>query len=108
MLLRNLLENAVKYAPPHSALKVEICRETGGAQLRVWNACELPDDTDLSGWFEPFFRPDESRDSQTGGNGLGLSIVAALARANGWKVELNSMEGGVEARVWFPLYISSG
>ena len=108
MLLRNLLENAVKYAAPNSALKVEICRETGGAQLRVWNACELPDDTDLSGWFEPFYRPDESRDSQTGGNGLGLSIVAALARANGWKVELNSMEGGVEARVWFPLYISSG
>ena len=108
ILLRNLLENAVKYAPPHSVLKVEIRREIGGAQLRVWNACELPDETNLGGWFEPFFRPDESRDSQTGGNGLGLSIVAALARANSWKVELNSMEGGVEARVWFPLYISSG
>ena len=102
MLLRNLLENAVKYACPASALQVEICADSGGAHLRIWNACEVPDDSELWNWFEPFYRPDESRDSQTGGNGLGLSIVAALARANGWKVELNRHAGGVEARVGFP------
>ena len=101
ILLRNLLENAVKYATPGSVLQVEIRRETEGARLRIWNACALPDDTDLAVWFEPFYRPDESRDSQTGGNGLGLSIVAALARANGWKVELHSQSGGVAASVWF-------
>ena len=102
MLLRNLLENAAKYAAPHSVLRLEIHAQKDGAQLRVWNACSLPDGADLSGWFEPFFRPDESRDSQTGGNGLGLSIVAALARANNWKVELQREDGGVLASVWFP------
>ena len=101
MLLRNLLENAVKYATPDSVLKVEICRKAEGARLQFWNACELPNEADLTGWFEPFYRPDESRDSQTGGNGLGLSIVAALARANGWKVELQRQNGGVLASVWF-------
>ena len=102
MLLRNLLENAVKYATPGSALRLEICAQQNGAQLCVWNACDLSAGTDLSGWFEPFFRPDESRNSQTGGNGLGLSIVAALARANGWKVELQALNEGVIARVQFP------
>ncbi len=103
MLLRNLLENAVKYATPDSVLRLEIHAQENGAQLRVWNACQLPEDTDLSGWFEPFYRPDESRNSQTGGNGLGLSIVAALTRANGWKVELQAHDAGVTAQVWFPL-----
>ena len=103
MLLRNLLENAVKYATPDSVLRLETDAGKDGAQLRVWNACELPAGADLSGWFEPFYRPDESRNSQTGGNGLGLSIVAALARANGWKVELQAHDAGVTAQVWFPL-----
>ena len=101
ILLRNLLENAVKYATPNSVLRLEMHAHQNGAQLRLWNACALPAGADLSDWFEPFYRPDEARNSQTGGNGLGLSIVAALARANGWKVELSQKTGGVEASVWF-------
>ena len=101
ILLRNLLENAVKYATPGTRLEVGICAHKDGAELRIWNACDVLGGADLSSWFEPFYRPDESRDSQTGGNGLGLSIVAALARANGWKVELCAQKGGVVASVWF-------
>lgn len=101
MLLRNLLENAVKYARPGSTLKLETRAPAEGVQLCLWNACELPDQTDLTSWFEPFFRPDEAHNSQTGGNGLGLSIVAALARANGWKVELKAHDAGVMAQIWF-------
>lgn len=102
MLLRNLMENAVKYAAPDSTIRVELCARENGAQLRIWNACDVPTNADLSSWFEPFFRPDEARNSQTGGNGLGLSIAAALARSNGWKVELGSHGDGVLAQVWFP------
>ena len=101
ILLRNLLENAIKYASPGAALKLETGEQNGRAFLRVWNACSLPANTDLADWFEPFYRPDASRSSQTGGNGLGLSIVAALARANGWQVELTQSHGGVMAQVWF-------
>ncbi len=105
ILLRNLIENAAKYATPATAIRIETCAGENGAHLRIWNACELPADTDYAGWFEPFFRPDEARNSYSGGNGLGLSIVAALARANGWEIELTShvsgAQSGVIARVWF-------
>lgn len=108
ILLRNLLENAVKYAAPSSSLQVGLESDVNGAHFQVWNRCDLAADADLSAWFEPFFRPDASRNSQTGGNGLGLSIVAALARANGWKVELQAHQNGVRARVWLASTTASG
>ena len=102
ILLRNLLENAVKYATPGTALRVGLSAAPDGAQLHIENDSNVPPGTDPRDWFEPFFRLDAARGSSTGGNGLGLSIVAALARANGWKVELQTQKGGVLARVWLP------
>ena len=101
ILLRNLVENAVKYATPGGALEIAICRVASDARLQIWNACELPADAQIENWFEPFYRPDAARNSQSGGNGLGLSIVAALGRANNWPVELQQRDGGVEASVTF-------
>ena len=100
VLARNLLENAIKYAAPNSTLRVETLFGAGGGTLQIWNACAAPAQN-IENWFEPFYRPDDSRDSETGGNGLGLSIVAALARANGWDVKLCEHDGGILARVWF-------
>lgn len=97
MLLRNLMENAVKYAPAHGCVRINLHKTASGARFTVWNAANLPEESDLSLWFEPFFRPDESRNSQSGGNGLGLSVVAALATANGWQVTLDAIDGGVRA-----------
>jgi len=103
ILLRNLLENAVKYATKNSAIQVKIESDETGTHFQVWNACETSIDAHIENWFEPFYRPDASRNSQTGGNGLGLSIVAALARTNGWLIEIKSRDSGIEASVHFPL-----
>jgi signal transduction histidine kinase len=102
ILLRNLLENAVKYAVAESALKVKVWESESAVRATIWNACPLPADTDPSSWFEPFYRPDGSRNSQTGGNGLGLAICAAIARANGWDLRLALEDGGVLATVCIP------
>lgn len=103
ILLRNLLENAVKYAPTNTALNVGLKVQAVPSEVvfTVWNACELPVGSELETWFEPFFRPDASRNSQTGGNGLGLSICRAICDANSWKVVLEKQNGGVLATVRF-------
>ena len=58
--------------------------------------------------FEPFFRLEPSRSRDTGGIGLGLSVVRSIARAHGGDVVLaNRMEGGASARVMLPLASAS-
>jgi signal transduction histidine kinase len=53
--------------------------------------------------FEAFYRPDVSRNSKTGGNGLGLAICKAVASANGWTIGLTPREGSVVAEATFPV-----
>ncbi|MDF2444692.1 MAG: hypothetical protein JWR01_2895 [Subtercola sp.] len=102
ILLRNLMENAAKYATPGTSLLVRLAPTIEGAHLHIENTAPIEEGTDLRQWFEPFFRMDSSRSSLTGGNGLGLAIVAALARANGWTVELNAEGGRVLTDLWLP------
>jgi len=44
--------------------------------------------------FEPFYRSDPSRDRTTGGAGLGLAIVAAIAEAHGGRIDVDPTPGG--------------
>ena len=54
--------------------------------------------------FERFFRADPSRSRASGGSGLGLSIVAAIAEAHGGSVEVESPPaGGAVFRILLPL-----
>jgi signal transduction histidine kinase len=103
MLLRNLMENAIKYGTRKSEIRVTLKVMPGTAIFRVWNACDLDPRADLDAWFEAFFRPDASRSSQTGGNGLGLAICRSVCAANNWKIKLAARDGGVLATVEFPL-----
>lgn len=84
MLLRNLLENAVKYAASGGLVRLSWASST----WTVWNECAPIEGWDASKYFEPFFRPDASRHSSTGGNGLGLAICKALCQSNGWQITL--------------------
>ncbi|MDX1932348.1 MAG: HAMP domain-containing sensor histidine kinase [Capsulimonadales bacterium] len=101
VLVRNLLENAVRYATSGGQVDVSLKWEDGQPCLRVRNDAQLPDNLDLDRLFTPFFRADASRNSATGGNGLGLSICQALARANGWHFALERDRGGFCAIVRF-------
>ncbi len=98
MLARNLLENAVKYAPASSEIKVEL--QTASPQLQVWNAVENANENEpIEKWLQPFYRPDAARHSQTGGNGLGLAICQAICEANAWQLELSHVDNGVQVAV---------
>jgi signal transduction histidine kinase len=99
MLFRNLIENAVKYATEDGQVKIRFHREVDSSHFSVWNSADLPANLDVDKLFEPFFRLDNARQSQTGGNGLGMALVASLCRANGWNVQLKNVDQGLLVRV---------
>jgi signal transduction histidine kinase len=98
--LNNLIENALKYggsAEVHLAAQkagIEICIDDKGPGI--------PEDK-LTDVFTPFFRLDESRSSNTGGTGLGLSVALTIAHAHGGELSLiNRQSGGLRARLVLP------
>ncbi len=100
-LIANLVNNAVKFG---SAARGRVFQE--GAMAVV----EVDDDgpgmavSDMELAFEPFRRLEGSRSRDTGGIGLGLAVVRAIARAHGGDVTLhNRAGGGLRARVLLPL-----
>ena len=91
--LTNLLDNAVKYSDPGSAVDVE--GRDGGRWVDVVvrdRGIGIPA-RDCDRIFERFYRVDRARSRQTGGTGLGLSIVRHVAENHGGEVLVESREG---------------
>ena len=82
-VLRNLLENAMKYSLADSrSVRVTISRSDRSADVRVADdGVGIPSE-DVERIFEPFFRVDRSRSKESGGYGLGLSICKRVMEAH--------------------------
>ncbi len=93
-VLRNLLDNAVKYSLPDSK-PIEIAVLDQGAHVVVRVRDDGPGipEADLPAIFEPFFRVDRSRAKATGGYGLGLSICRRIAEAHGGSIRVENNPG---------------
>lgn len=103
-LVRNLVDNAVKYTPKGGSVAVQVTVENGQATLRVIDTGVGLEPEELQRVFDRFYRADHSRSRQTGGTGLGLAIVRSLTEDAGGTVELLSRPGeGTEAVVRLPL-----
>jgi signal transduction histidine kinase len=81
--LDNLLDNAQKYSPPDSAIRLRAGRSRIGVVVDVIDSGEGISAEDLSRLFTPFFRGDKSRTRGTGGVGLGLSLARRIVEAHG-------------------------
>ena len=102
-IVRNLLVNACKYAQGAAQSWTTVV-EAGWARLVVQDGGPGIPATDLPHVFERFYRGEKTRAREEGGSGLGLSIVQALARAQGGDVAIQSVEGaGTTVTVWLPL-----
>lgn len=83
-VIRNLVENAIKYSLPDSRpVEVTILDKNGSVVIRVTDDGPGIPEEDLASIFEPFFRVDRSRSRKTGGYGLGLSISKRIVEAHG-------------------------
>ncbi|MEY4966851.1 MAG: hypothetical protein RL274_2434 [Pseudomonadota bacterium] len=98
--VRNLVENAVAYG--HKA-DVRIASTGDGYDVVVEDEGPGIPETDRQRVFEPFVRLESSRNEATGGTGLGLTLVKAIAEGHGGAVSLESRPGGgLRARMHLP------
>ena len=90
----NLVRNAIVHTPAESAIEVAVTSRDGVAVMKVADHGPglLPEEA--SRVFEPFYRADPSRSRDSGGVGLGLSIVSAVATAHGGTVRVVDTPGG--------------
>lgn len=82
-LVSILLDNAVKYSAAHGVIRLHVCRSGKRAEIEVYNTLPSAGKLDCKRLFERFYRPDASRNANTGGSGVGLSIAKATAEAHG-------------------------
>src|ERR1700676_184688 len=100
--IENVLRNAVRYSPQDAPVDVSITRESGVVILIRDQGPGVPD-KDLERIFEPFYRVAESRDRDTGGEGIGLAITAQVMKAHGGSAKpVNGRKGGFEVRLDLP------
>ncbi|MEY4708445.1 MAG: hypothetical protein RJB58_2168 [Pseudomonadota bacterium] len=98
--VRNLVENAVAYG--HKA-DVRIASTGDGYDVVVEDEGPGIAEIDRQRVFEPFVRLESSRNEATGGTGLGLTLVKAIAEGHGGQVMLeNRPSGGLRARMHLP------
>ena len=93
-LVSILLENAVKYSPDGGAVALEMKTHRKTVTLSVANASrDKVNADDLTRVFDRFYRTDTSRNSATGGHGIGLSIAKAIVDAHGGSISASTTDG---------------
>ena len=101
----NLVENGIKYNVPGGTLHISLHQQEDMAILRITDSgVGIPADA-LEHIFERFYRVDKARSRQSGGSGLGLSIVKAMVERNAGEIHLQSTPGkGSTFTVSFPCF----
>lgn len=91
IMLRNVLDNALRYSEPDShpvAIGVQSTPEE--IVISIEDHGKGIPEQDIPHIFEPFYRVDKSRSKETGGYGLGMNLVQKIMTAHGGRIEVNS------------------
>ena len=92
-LLSILLDNAVKYCPPQGYIHLTLKQTGKYLCLKLTNTAQSIHPSDLPHLFDRFYRTDTSRNSETGGYGIGLSIANAVAGAHKGRISAATEDG---------------
>jgi len=93
LLVRNLIDNAIRYTPSGGDVAVTVASEGRRVLLRVADTGVGIPQRDLPRIFERFYRVDHARSRETGGTGLGLAIVRHVCENHGGEVAVTSELG---------------
>ena len=77
-----LIDNAVKYASEGAPVKISLKKDKKGAVITCENEAENVDAGELDKLFDRFYRSDKSRNTKTGGFGIGLSIARSICESH--------------------------
>ena len=103
--VRNLVENAVAYG---ARAEVKIAESGNGYDVVVEDDGPGIPDSDRQRVFEPFVRLESSRNTATGGTGLGLTLVKAIVEGHGGAITLENREtGGLRASIHLPRMVGA-
>jgi signal transduction histidine kinase len=103
-LVRNLVDNAIRYNQPSGQVNIAASTQSGHAVLVISNTGPAISAPDLDRLFQPFQRLAPHRSSQADGTGLGLSIVKAIADVHDATITATAQSpGGLRIEVSFPL-----
>ena len=98
-----LMDNAVKYGKENGILSVTLHEERKTVSLFFRNDCEALPEIDPDQLFDRFYRSDSSRSRQTGGSGIGLAVVRAIASQGGGSAHAHFLPDQViEFRIVIP------
>ena len=107
-----LLDNSLKYATPVSSklsdkvqnawISVTLKKMGNRIHLSISNSADMPSDGNMNILFERFYRLDSSRNSKTGGSGIGLSIVESIVDAHKGTINAKAIKGeSIEFEITF-------
>lgn len=92
-MLSVLIDNAIKYSTDGSTIRFTMKRSKNKIRIKVQNSCNYEKAPDTDRLFDRFYRPDESRNASTGGNGIGLAIAKAVTEAHNGKISAKCPDG---------------
>ena len=92
-MLSVLLDNAVRYSNDEGEIRFSVYSKKNKARIEVYNTCDYDTPPDVSRLFDRFYRPDGSRNSETGGTGVGLAIAQAVTESHGGTIKAICPDG---------------
>lgn len=103
-LFKNLLENSLRYTNKPGQLRIMTQLEAGYIQLSFEDSAPAVPDEALPQLFERLFRVEASRNRDTGGSGIGLSICQNIVQAHGGEIHAQQAElGGLAIIIRLPI-----
>ena len=95
MLISILMENASKYVREGGEVKISLSKTSKQAVFQIYNTADLDEDLNVNRLFGRFYRPDSSRNSTTGGQGIGLSTALKITQLHGGTINARRKDDGI-------------
>lgn len=106
--IENVVRNSIRYAPPNSTVEVDLEPTKNGVSISVRDYGPGVPEEDLPKIFQPFFRADDSRDSSTGGIGLGLAIAMRAVGLHHGHIQAQNAHPGLRVSIELPVDLPNG